>query len=273
MADKLPAMPVYAGDWFKDRALRMCQPATRGIWFDLLLSMWTDDRCGMVTGTMRQLASIAGCTEEEMAAAVADLEDTETATVTRRNTKVTLTNRRMRAEYLKRKSTAERQRKFREKADPPEDGPGERNKDVTTPISISVSISPSGEASASCSEPAPASPEPPPSEPPPDLLADDPPVLEFACSGKTPRWVLRQSHVDDWSEAYPGLDVIGHCRRALSWIRSNPTRRKTANGMPRFLNSWLEREANRGGPRGGHGGSSARPQTIDSVNAYLGENR
>jgi hypothetical protein len=140
MADKLPAMPWYAGDWFKDRAVAMCSPATRGIWVDLLLSMWTEDRCGQVTGTIAQLAKLARCSEAEMTAAIGDLEDTKTANVTNSHGKVTITNRRMRRDFESRKDAAKRKKRSRDKIDPDaDDNLGHAN--VTTPLSVAVSIS------------------------------------------------------------------------------------------------------------------------------------
>ena len=39
-ADKLPSLQLYPGDWLKDSALRLCSPAARGIWVDILLLMF-----------------------------------------------------------------------------------------------------------------------------------------------------------------------------------------------------------------------------------------
>lgn len=65
------------------------------------------------------------------------------------------------------------------------------------------------------------------------------PVLTFPTNGKPGTWDLLPSKLDEWSAAFPGLDVLAECRKALQWLRDN--RRKTARGMPRFLYSWLAR--------------------------------
>lgn len=33
---KKPSFQFYPGDWLKDTALRLCSPAARGIWMDML---------------------------------------------------------------------------------------------------------------------------------------------------------------------------------------------------------------------------------------------
>jgi len=59
-------------------------------------------------------------------------------------------------------------------------------------------------------------------------------------------WDLTQDLVDEFIKAYPGIDVLAECRRAHTWIICNPTKRKTSRGMPRFLNTWLEKVNNNG---------------------------
>lgn len=73
--------------------------------------------------------------------------------------------------------------------------------------------------------------------------ADPPPValLTFPCDGKVKQWHLTESHVAEWAAAFPSLDVLGECKKALAWSNANPTKRKTAGGMPKFLFSWLGR--------------------------------
>lgn len=93
-----------------------------------------------------------------------------------------------------------------------------------------------------CSEPAKA----------PDTL---PAVLRFDCvRGKC--WGLTQKQIDEWATAFPAVDVLAECRKALAWIEANPTKRKTANGMPRFLFNWLSRSQNQGGTTRSNGAPS-----------------
>jgi len=41
---------------------------------------------------------------------------------------------------------------------------------------------------------------------------------------------------------YPAIDVDFQLKRARLWLRSNPAKRKTKRGMPRFLNGWMSRQ-------------------------------
>jgi len=42
-------------------------------------------------------------------------------------------------------------------------------------------------------------------------------------------------------ELYPAVDVGAELRKIKAWLISNPSKRKTATGMTRFINSWLSR--------------------------------
>lgn len=80
---------------------------------------------------------------------------------------------------------------------------------------------------------------------PSKATASEPPVLTFPTVGTGAKeWHLVQSKIAEWQAAYPSLDVMACCRAALQWCRDNPGRRKTPNGMTRFLNQWLSREQN-----------------------------
>lgn len=249
MADKLPAMPFYAGDWFKDRAVAMCRLETRGAWLDLLLSMWTDDRCGRVVGTIPQLAALARCSADEMQRALADLADTKAANVTFGHEKVTVENRRMRRDYEKRTNAAKRQRKRR--TGETNDGDDvDRHAKVTTPLSIAISAS-TKSASADSSAPPPATTEPK------SVAAPLPSMLEFPTNGNAKSWHLTMPAVQTLTEAFPGVDILAECRKAKAWCDSNPTRRKTPGGMKSFLFKWMERAQNDGRR---HGAGNAPPK-------------
>lgn len=92
-----------------------------------------------------------------------------------------------------------------------------------------------------------------------ELSAPEPPtVLEFPIVGpKGPTWRLRQTQVDEWAKIYPGIDVLQECRKAWGWCDSHPAQRKTAKGMPAFLNSWLSRAQDNIRP--GNGTPARRP--------------
>ncbi|HPO07385.1 MAG TPA: hypothetical protein PLZ55_01855, partial [bacterium] len=79
---------------------------------------------------------------------------------------------------------------------------------------------------------------------------DEPAILVFPCNGKIKEWKLTRNKVEEYQESFPGLDVMAECRKSLQWLRDNPTRRKTARGMPKFLNGWMQRANDRGPGRG-----------------------
>jgi hypothetical protein len=58
---------------------------------------------------------------------------------------------------------------------------------------------------------------------------------------------MTEANRAEWAAAYPAVDVLGEARKALAWINANPTKRKTARGMARFLVSWMSRCQDKGG--------------------------
>jgi hypothetical protein len=77
------------------------------------------------------------------------------------------------------------------------------------------------------------------------VIPDDPLLLTFPTIGPDgDEWYLNRSHIEEWSDLYPGLPVLDECRKALSWILADKARRKTKKGMPRFVVGWLNRTAN-----------------------------
>ena len=86
----------------------------------------------------------------------------------------------------------------------------------------------------------------------PELIETDSPILlEFPTVGKDGTiWCLRRAQAEEWEAAYPNLDVLAECRKALAWLNANPGRRKTVRGMPKFLVLWFSRAVDSG--RGSH---------------------
>ena len=66
------------------------------------------------------------------------------------------------------------------------------------------------------------------------------PGLSFPTKGDWP-WVLPTEQLQAWTDLYPWLNVQQEVQKALAWVQANPSRRKTARGMPRFLVGWLNR--------------------------------
>jgi len=77
-------------------------------------------------------------------------------------------------------------------------------------------------------------------------LTEEPTLLMFPCDGEPSSWNLVQSLVTKWAALYPHLDIMAECRSALGWIDANPDRRKTFDGMKRFLVGWFGRVQNGG---------------------------
>lgn len=66
-------------------------------------------------------------------------------------------------------------------------------------------------------------------------------VCVFPTVGRPSLWTLHQWQIDEWAGLYPNLDVPTQMRHALAWVKANPSKRKTARGMQKFLVSWMTR--------------------------------
>ncbi|NLS97427.1 MAG: hypothetical protein GXX96_35250 [Planctomycetaceae bacterium] len=113
------------------------------------------------------------------------------------------------------------------------------------------------------------------SEPSPNgsKLKAEPVVLEFPTVGTGAKtWHLTQSKVDEYSEAFPGLDIVAECRKARQWCKDNPEKRKTPKGMPRFLNTWLSKAQDERGGRNGNGKSLRQAADPTRVHSRYGAN-
>ena len=75
-----------------------------------------------------------------------------------------------------------------------------------------------------------------------------PSVIELILNDKS-LFPIHQDDIDLWSELYPSVDIMQELRKMKGWLDSNPTKRKTKNGIKRFINSWLSREQDRGYPK------------------------
>ncbi len=103
--------------------------------------------------------------------------------------------------------------------------------------------------------------------------------LEFPIVGNrnNPSWWLTNAKVAEYRENYPGVDVVLECRRALQWCRDNESKRKTAAGMAKFLNSWMTKAQNDGRTNiNRSGGQAGREQTgltasLDALSRYAAQ--
>jgi hypothetical protein len=53
---------------------------------------------------------------------------------------------------------------------------------------------------------------------------------------------IHQRQVDEWTVAYPAVDIVRQLAAMRQWCLANPTLRKTERGVMRFCNSWLMKE-------------------------------
>ena len=55
------------------------------------------------------------------------------------------------------------------------------------------------------------------------------------------RFHISDNHLNEFVDAYPGVDVRDQIMKMSQWLKVNPTKRKTKNGIMRFINSWIAR--------------------------------
>lgn len=89
-----------------------------------------------------------------------------------------------------------------------------------------------------------------------------PPMICLLLNDKT-EYPVYPDQVREWAALYPAVNVQQELRNMVGWCKANPSKRKTAGGILRFITSWLAREQNKGGSRGSANkavsGSSAAP--------------
>lgn len=76
------------------------------------------------------------------------------------------------------------------------------------------------------------------------------PVAEITLVDGTKHFITEGDYEKD-RKAFPAVDVKQEYLKMERWGDANPKKRKTRNGIKRFINSWLEREQNRGGSADG----------------------
>ena len=58
---------------------------------------------------------------------------------------------------------------------------------------------------------------------------------------------ITSQQVNHWKELYPSVDIMQELRKMVGWIEANPKKRKTKNGISKFINSWLSKAQDKGG--------------------------
>ncbi len=60
-------------------------------------------------------------------------------------------------------------------------------------------------------------------------------------------WQPDDKDVIAWQRAFPAVNVHQELLAMESWCDANPTKRKTKQGIKRFINLWLTKAQNQGG--------------------------
>lgn len=81
-------------------------------------------------------------------------------------------------------------------------------------------------------------------------------------------WPLGDRLLKEFRAAFPAMDMLPTIRQAYAWVVANQSNRKTAGGMPRFLNHWLGKAQN-GRTFVPLPGAEARPQRRSEREAPL----
>lgn len=76
-------------------------------------------------------------------------------------------------------------------------------------------------------------------------------------------WYLSARKLEEYRDSYPELDLDSEFRKARQWLRTNIPRRKTPQGMPNFLTSWLNRASDK---------NSTGQRTRQTLADIIGEN-
>lgn len=87
------------------------------------------------------------------------------------------------------------------------------------------------------------------SEPQAGTEPETPPVITLQLNTGEEYHVM-QKDMEEWMALYPATDVMQCLRNMKGWLLSNPTKRKTARGITRFITTWLQKEQDRGGTPG-----------------------
>lgn len=102
--------------------------------------------------------------------------------------------------------------------------------------------------------------ETPPAPPKPlkQKKTSSPVVISIILNDKT-EYGITEADVMAWKEIYPAVDVMQELRKMKGWSEANPKKRKTKNGIKRFINSWLAGEQDKHhGPGGGQNGAASQ---------------
>ena len=95
-------------------------------------------------------------------------------------------------------------------------------------------------------------------------------LLVLPCTGGR-SWTVTRGYLDGVQDAYPGVDLLGECRKAKVWLEASPTRRKTIRGMKAFLANWFTYAQDRQSHTGKLRGSSLPDSVVHTEDAWAGQ--
>lgn len=77
----------------------------------------------------------------------------------------------------------------------------------------------------------------------------EPPIITLLLNTGE-EYPITRKDVSEWMELYPAVDVIQELRKMKGWCNDNLNKRKTRNGIKRFIGSWLSKAQDKGGATG-----------------------
>lgn len=89
-----------------------------------------------------------------------------------------------------------------------------------------------------------------PKSPPPSVAEEPVFIRIFANDGS--EYPVPVSFVEEMKKLYPAVDVEQQLREMRAWSIGNPSKRKTAKGMRKFMTGWLGRAQDKGGSQPPH---------------------
>ena len=79
----------------------------------------------------------------------------------------------------------------------------------------------------------------------PEQAPAKPPIFEMPLNNSS-LYPIYQEDIGKWRDLYPAVDVEQEIKKMIGWLDANPTKRKTKNGIKRFINGWLAKEQDKG---------------------------
>ena len=101
----------------------------------------------------------------------------------------------------------------------------------------------------------------------PDPVSSSPVIISILLNDGS-EFPITQDDVTAWADLYQAVDIMQELRKMKGWADANPKKRKTKQGIKRFINSWLAKEQDKyHGPE--TNGRSEMRQNGQSGNVFL----